>query len=278
MTAVITGQRIKLEGNEFYYEAFHHSKTAPTLILLHGFLSSTFSYRRLIPHLNASYNIVSIDLPPFGQSGKEQRFMYSYQNLAKTVISLLERLEIGHSVLVGHSMGGQIALNMIKQRPELFAACILLCSSGYAPKVNQGIILSSYIPFFHLYVKRWLAKTGIEKNLQNVVYNHDLIDQEMVDGYLQPFLKDDIFRGLARFIRHHEGDLPEADLRKIHTPCLLIWGEQDKVVPLHIGKRLQRDLPNSKLIVMKDTGHLVPEEKPEEVFGYINHFLEETFK
>ncbi|PLS15725.1 alpha/beta hydrolase [Bacillus sp. M6-12] len=274
----MSGQRMNIEGNEFYYEEFHHSNTAPTLVLLHGFLSSTFSYRRLIPYLTASYNVISIDLPPFGQSGKEQRFMYSYENLAKTVISLLERLGIRYSVLVGHSMGGQIALHMIRQQPELFGSCILLCSSGYAPKVNQGIILSSYIPFFHIYVKRWLAKTGIEKNLQNVVHNHDLIDQEMVDGYLQPFLKDDIFRGLARFIRHHKGDLSEAALKKIKTPCLLIWGEHDKVVPLQTGKRLHEDLPNSKLIVIEDTGHLLPEEKPKEVFGYMHQFLQETIK
>lgn len=125
-------------------------------------------------------------------------------------------------------------------------------------------------------VKKWLAKSGIEKNLQNVVYDRSLIDDEMRNGYMEPFLNDDIFKALAKMIRDREGDLPEDDLQQIQTRCLLIWGEKDRVVPLATGKRLNKDLPNSKLIIIKNTGHLLPEEKPEEVFTYIQEFLQQS--
>lgn len=265
----------KIAGTDLYYEFYKHEKSSPTLLLIHGFLSSTFSFRRLIPLLKEEYNILSVDFPPFGKSGKSKQYRYSYDNIAKTIVTLTEHLGIGKLVLIGHSMGGQISLNIAYLRPDLVQKAVLLGSSGYLARSKQSLILFSYLPFFHLFVKHHLAKSGVLKNLQNVVFDQRLIDEEMYEGYMEPFLNEDIFKGLTRMLRDREGDLPEAILHEIETPCLLIWGEKDKVVPLHIGKRLNNDLSHSKLIVLQDTGHLVPEERPNEVFQSIRLFLEE---
>ncbi|WP_313803010.1 alpha/beta hydrolase [Cytobacillus sp.] len=265
---------VSLNGNEIYYESYLNTHSKKTVVLLHGFLSSTFSFRHLIPLLKNEYNVISIDLPPFGKSGKSTTYIYSYENHSKTVIKLCESLQLKEITLIGHSMGGQIALNIAYLRPDLVSECILLCSSSYLKKSKRSFILSSYLPFFHLFIKRYLEKSGVEKNLRNVVYDHSKIDKEMENGYLEPFLKDPIFRALTRMIRDREGDLPIEKLHQVDTPCLLIWGEHDKVVPLNIGKQLQKDLKNSKLVVLKETGHLVPEEKPEEVLFHIKKFIE----
>ncbi|EDL62712.1 alpha/beta fold hydrolase [Bacillus sp. SG-1] len=267
-----------VNGAEVFYEYHRHPSAQETFVLLHGFLSSTFSFRHLTPLLKEQYNVISVDLPPFGQSGKNKEFIYSYENLAKTVILLMEKLEIDNIQLIGHSMGGQIALNVMKQKPELVEKGILLCSSGYLKRMNWPITMLSYIPFFHLYVKMHLAKSGIRQNLENVVHDSKMINDEMMFGYLKPFLDDDIFRALTRMIRHREGDLIQQDLHKIQTPCLLIWGRHDRVVPLHIGKRLNKDLPNSKLLVLENTGHLVPEERPQDVYDHIRSFTEQQFE
>jgi pimeloyl-ACP methyl ester carboxylesterase len=262
-----------INGTDVYYEYYKHESSRETLVLLHGFLSSTFSFRRLIPLLNTEFNVVSVDLPPFGKSGKSCQFVYSYENLAKTVIQLSEKLGFEKVTLVGHSMGGQIVLNVAHSKPELVDQAVLLCSSGYMKRMKPHLIFSSYIPFFHLYVKLYLQRSGVKQNLKNVVHDHSMIDDEMLYGYLSPFLEDDIFRALTRMIRDREGDLPPAALKRIVTPCLLIWGEHDRVVPLHIGKRLNKDLKNSRLVVLKDTGHLVPEERPEDVLQHIKRFM-----
>jgi pimeloyl-ACP methyl ester carboxylesterase len=262
-----------VNGIDIYYERYPNTHSNETIVLLHGFLSSTFSYRRLIPFLNQDYQVISVDLPPFGKSGKSHRFTYSYKNLASTVIALMEELNIENPIFIGHSMGGQIVLNILNLQPDIDQKAVLLCSSGYSKRSNLPLIFTSYIPFFHLYVKFWLARSGVKKNLQNVVYDHTLINDEMLYGYLQPFLEDEIFIALTRMIRDREGDLSAKELSQVHTPCLLIWGEHDKVVPLHIGKRLRTDLKKSELVVLKDTGHLVPEERPEEVYQHIQRFL-----
>lgn len=256
-----------------YYEFYPNPNSQKTLVLLHGFLSSTFSYRRLIPFLNKDYQVVSVDLPPFGKSGKSNKFIYSYKNLAQTVIQLVHSLGLDDVILIGHSMGGQIVLNILHQQPDLAHKAILLCSSSYSKRLKLPLILGSYIPYFHLYVKFSLAKSGVVQNLQNVVHDHTLISDEMLFGYLQPFLKDDIFLALTRMIRDHEGDLSRTALNTITHPCLLIWGEYDKVVPLSVGKRLKTDLSSSELVILKETGHLVPEERPEDVFQHIKQFL-----
>ncbi len=83
---------VNVNGAQVYYEYHQHPTAAETFVLLHGFLSSTFSFRRLTPLLKEKYNVISIDLPPFGSSDKSNRFIYSYDNLANTVISLLDHL------------------------------------------------------------------------------------------------------------------------------------------------------------------------------------------
>lgn len=264
---------IKIKGINLHYELYEQPKNKPVLVLLHGFLSSSFSFRRLIPLLKDRYTILSVDLPPFGKSEKSTRFTYSFSNIAFVVCDLIRSFHFSKVHVVGHSMGGQICLYMAKQAPDLVEKIVLLCSSGYMKRMPKSLIYSSYLPYFHFIVKRKLARQGVLHNLRNVVHNHELIDQEMIDGYTEPFLDNRIFMGLTRMIRHREGDLPPEELYKILHPVLLIWGEKDRVVPISIGRRLHQDLPNSTFVSIKDTGHLVPEECPEKVYEYILKFI-----
>ena len=258
---------------DLYYEHYQHDKARETIVLLHGFLSSAFCFRSLIPLLKQDYNVLALDLPPFGKSGKNSRYLYSYSSIANTAAGFLERRGLSDVILAGHSMGGQICLYMERQCPGRFRSIILLAGSGYLPAAPAKYRRLTYLPFFPLAVKHYLGKTGIEGSLKNVVYNRELIDEDMRNGYGEPFMgKNHIFRALGKMLRDREGDLPEEELRKVKAHCLLIWGRHDRVVPLSIGERLSRDLPNARLCVLEDAGHLLPEEKPEEVSRLIRDF------
>ena len=134
-----------------------------TFVLLHGFLSSTFTFRHLISLLKKEYQVLSVDLPPFGKSAKCNQYVYSYKNLAQTVIKLTESFGLKKMTFIGHSMGGQIVLNILHMMPELADKAILLCSSAYLKRSKLPLILTSYIPYFHLFVKYWFARTGVKK-------------------------------------------------------------------------------------------------------------------
>ncbi len=262
----------KVNATEVYYELYRPDPAFPTVVLIHGFLSSSFSFRKLVPLLTKTFNVLLVDIPPFGQSGKGKGFQYSFSNMAHTIAMLLEGLGINRCGIIGHSMGGQISLQLAKEKPELIEHIVLLCSLGYSQDFPKRMKYLSYLPFFSAGVKLYLQKSGLENNLQKVVYNRTLIDDEMRSGYLAPFSSRQIFGALGKMLRDKEIDLNEDELSAIKTPCLLIWGRQDEVVPLSIGRRLQKDLPNSELIILEDTGHLLPEEKPLEIYHFIREF------
>ncbi|MFD3448836.1 alpha/beta fold hydrolase [Microbacteriaceae bacterium 4G12] len=257
-----------------HYELYNYNEKVqqPIYVLIHGFLSSTFSYRHLIPLLAKHGTVIALDLPPFGKSDKAMHFTYSYDNLAKIVIALIEHLQVSNVVLIGHSMGGQISLFVSRQRPDLIDKLVLLCSSGYLSRANFPLIYSSYLPFFNIYVKNWIVRKGALRHLLNVVHDQTLVDEEMMQGYAAPFYDDRIFHALTRMIRDREGDLTSSELKHIKTPSLLMWGEEDRVVPVHVGRRLHQDLENSHFISFAKTGHLLPEEKPYHVYERIIEF------
>lgn len=267
---------ITIQNTNIYYELFetkYGSKNNPTFVLIHGSLSSTFSFRKLTPFLQEEFTTLALDLPPFGRSDKSVKIRFTYDNLAEIVLEVIQLFKIQNCILIGHSMGGQISLIAAKKAPHLVKNLVLICSSGYMPRFKPLFTYATYIPFFSMILRRKLTKQGVKTNLLNVVHNLDLIDDEMIHGYEQPFRDKKIFYSLSKLIRHREGDLTSEQLQSILTPTLLIWGREDKVVPLHIGEKLHQDLPHSTLIVYKQTGHLVPEERPKEVYLDIKKFL-----
>ncbi len=266
---------ISIQNINIYYEKYEHAEPRRdvALLLIHGFLSSTFSFRRLIPLLRKEYTVISIDLPGFGKSEKALHFTYSYENYGKLILTFIEALGLNKVIIIGHSMGGQIALHIAKQEAEKIEKLILLGSSGYLGKAKRRTIYSSYLPFYSWFLKRWFYKQDVKENLLSVVHDTALIDEESIQGYTEPFKEKNFILSMVRLLRHREGDLTSHELKDIHTPCLLIWGENDETVPLDVGKRLATDLPNAELVVYDKVGHLIPEEKPEELMVEFGRFI-----
>lgn len=129
MGAVSSTRRLTVDGVNVYYEHYQNPGRQ-TLVCIHGFLSSAFSFRKVIPLLRDRYDIIALDLPPFGQSEKSRTFIYTYQNLANLVIGILEHLQVKQAALVGHSMGGQISLAAALQKPELFSRLCCFAVQG----------------------------------------------------------------------------------------------------------------------------------------------------
>jgi pimeloyl-ACP methyl ester carboxylesterase len=241
----------------------------PPVVLIHGFVSSTYTFNKIIPLLERDFSVVAIDLPGFGRSEKSTSFFYSYENYAKLIIKCMEHFGMDEVSIVGHSMGGQIALNIAKLIPNKVKKLVLLASSGYLKSSNKLLVYSSYLPFFSLYVKRTVNSRSVIDSLRNVFYNHSHITADHIREFERPIKEKNFPKSLIRLLRHREGDLTSHELNKINTPTLLVWGEDDRVVPLRVGKRLVQDLPNAELITFKETGHLVTEERPNEISNLI---------
>ncbi|GAE27501.1 alpha/beta hydrolase fold protein [Halalkalibacter wakoensis JCM 9140] len=260
-------ETIKLLNVNVYCEYAFTNK--PPILLIHGFVSSTYTFNRLIPQLIKDFSVIAIDLPGFGRSEKSKSFVYSFENYAQLINECLNYFHVDRVTVVGHSMGGQIALYTAKAFPEKVKKLILIGSSGYLKPAKKSLIYCSYLPFFRYFVERYIRKKDVKKSLENVVYNQTVIHKEMMDEFTRPLSEKNFYVALLKLLRDREGDLSSLQLKEIAIPTLLIWGEEDKVVPVSIGRRLLSDLPEAELITYEKTGHLVTEEKPTEVYNHI---------
>lgn len=270
---------VYLMGTDVYYERYQSKKTKRgTLVFIHGFVSSSYSFRYLIPFLQKHYDIICVDLPGFGRSGKQRTFCYSFQGYADLVIALLELLKVENITIIGHSMGGQVALYIAKTRPNLISSIILLSSSGYLKRVKKRFIYASYIPFAKHAMKWWIGKRNVQKMFTQVVHNEKTITKEAIEEYSLPLTDPSFCDGLIGLMRQREGDLDKKDLQHIMQPCLILWGDEDTIIPSRIGKRLSEDLPCAEFYCFRKTGHLLSEEKPEEVADKMLSFLRKNQK
>ena len=268
----VTQKYIDLCGVKIYCE-YSFVDNRPSLLLIHGVAATLYTFNSLIPLLKKHFSIISIDLPGFGRSEKSTSFIYSFQNYAKVVAACIDYFKLENVNIIGHSMGGQIALYTAKMISEKINKLVLISSSGYLKRANKAIIFCTYLPFFGYYVKHQVHKQEVKDVLKNVFYEHSLITENHIREFGKPLEEKGFYTSLMRLLRYREGDLSSEDLKTIDKPTLLLWGKEDRVVSYRIGERLAADLPNAKLITYEKAGHLLTEERPHEVFQEILDFI-----
>lgn len=273
----VPGYRINVNNVQIYYEYFdHENPNAKVIVLVHGFLSSTISFRQLLPFLMKEYKVIALDLPGFGQSEKSKSFIYKLSNYGQLIIDFLDKLNIQNVILIGHSMGGQICMHAAKKAPSRIEKLILLGCCSYVKRASRSLIACSYLPLFTWGMRSWIQKKDVKQNLLSVLHDSKLVTQEMIDGYSKPITEAAFIYSLIRLLRHREGDMTSEELGEITQPVLMIWGKEDRVIPVKTGYRLKQDLPNAELIVYEKCGHLVMEEKPKEITEEIMRFIEQS--
>lgn len=262
---------IRLMDMDIYCEYLLQDK--PPIIFIHGFVSSVSTFQPIFPLLSDHFSIIAIDLPGFGNSEKCTSFVYTYENYGRLVAACMDYFQLEQTSLVGHSMGGQVALNTAKLVPERINKLVLLASSGYLAKAKSWQRYASYLPFSDLVARRVVHKKSVPDYLKNVLHDTSFITNELAEAYGRPLQEKNFYKALIRLLRYREGDLSKEQLKQINKPALLIWGTQDRVVPVQIGVQLTEDLPDARLITYEQTGHLLTVEKSKAVSGNILSFL-----
>ncbi|MFC0523912.1 alpha/beta fold hydrolase [Pontibacillus salicampi] len=264
------------DGINVSYQYYSSSPTPkPAIVFVHGLFSSKFCYRFMIPELLEHFDIFTFDYPPFGDTDKVSTYHYTYRNFARIIIELMDDHDIPKASIAGHSMGGQVALLCAHLFPERVDKLILFAPSTYKKKASRVMHMVSMLPFFPFFIKKYLYKKGAYQALLQCVYDPQTINKEMLQEYMRPFLKKDMFHCLSKLIRDREGDLPSQHLRDISTECLVFWGKEDRVLPVSLGYKLVQDMPTATLETFEQIGHLLPEEVPAILTDRIKQFCTE---
>lgn len=263
---------VEIEGLRIHYQ---EKGTGTPLVLLHGYTSSTYSWKDVFEPLSQNFRVIAVDLKGFGFSGKPDGD-YTRRAQAVLIAQILDRLKIERSWFAGNSMGGEIALNIALQNPQRIAGLILIDSAGVA--VSGGSSLApgyAKVPFVAPALTA-LALTSdrlVREGLEKSFYDDVKITDERVASYYRP-LRTRGGQMAAIRARTQAGEFPvEQDLNKLNVPTLLIWGANDEVIPLEAGRKMNSLIKDSKLIVIEKCGHLPQEEMPERVLNEITKFV-----
>jgi pimeloyl-ACP methyl ester carboxylesterase len=261
-----------IDGVRIHYQ---EKGTGTSLVLIHGYTSSTYSWKDVFEPLSKTFHVIAVDLKGFGFSGKPDGD-YTRRGQAILVAHLLDQLKMEKAWLCGNSMGGEVALNVAIVNPQRVAGLILIDTAGVevpgkaslAPGYLMVPVLGRILIAFSLTSDK-LVRQGLEKSF----YDQSKVNADRVANYYRP-LKTRGGQLAALRTRMQSSMFPvEPDLGKINVPTLILWGEQDQLLPLAAGRKLSSLIKDSKLVIFDNCGHLPQEEMPARVVDEMTQFI-----
>lgn len=273
------------EGLSLHYQIWYPKAPQGKVLCIHGLGGSTFSWRHapdfLLP---AGYLVVAVDLPGFGYSARPTGTIHKTENRAQLLLEFLQYLDgtvLPRALaeekwyLMGHSMGGAVALFMAMEEPERFQATVLIAPALRRPFSRFFKILTSFPPtrgcWATLIRNLFLSPSRIRHFLERA-YGRKVTDEEF-QGYVKPLRLPGTARSLLSMV-NTASSLKLSPFRgKPHPPFLLIWGQNDHFVPVQQGRRFQEIFPDTPLCTIEGASHCPMETHPGEVYPLILEFF-----
>lgn len=279
-TVVVNGVNI------FYREA--GDPALPTIVLLHGFPSSSHMYRNLMSALASRYHLVAPDYPGFGLSGNPspKDFTYSFDHLAELMTAFLDVLHINRFSLYLQDYGGPIGFRIMTKQPERVQALIIqnanMYNEGLGPDVQKigALTKEGKIQEVEAAVDYMISYEGIKEQ-----YLHGAAHPERIspDAYLsdQFFMEQKGRQEIQHILfKNYETNFPKYPewqnyLRTHQPPVLVTWGKNDRIFPGAGGAAFKKDVAKAEIHLF-DGGHFLLEEYSEQIAKLIDQFLQKN--
>jgi pimeloyl-ACP methyl ester carboxylesterase len=280
-----TYNRTEVRGLEvFYREA--GPKDGRTIVLLHGFPSSSHMFRDLIPKLADRYRVIAPDYVGFGYSAHPdtRQFAYTFENLAAVVEELLfQKLNLKKFSIYVQDYGSPIGFRLASKNPQVIEAIIVQNGNAYLEGLSPAWeplrnLWSNRSPETEKAVRGFLAPEttkfqythGVE-DMTKVSPDSYTFDQFFLDRQGNDAVQLELFFNYASNVALY----PEwqSYFRTHQPPMLIVWGQNDPFFTVEGAKAYQRDVPNAKLHLF-DTGHFALEDENETITSHIRRFLE----
>ncbi len=286
-TVAATGprrRRATIHGAGLAYEDY--PGVGVPLVLLHGVGSSARNWHDAAAALAAAgRSVVSIDLPGHGDSdGSGGDF--SLGALASAVRDLLDHLGLDRVVLVGHSLGGGVALQFQYQYPTRIGGLVLVSSGGLGRETNMVLRLAA-LPGSGMAIRLVLnertmsAAHGLRGRARRVLRNPEFIADQVMDRIerLASERSRSSFLATLRSVVDHRGQRVSA-LEKLHltksVPVLIVWGRKDAIIPVEHGENAHELLPQSRLVIFDDSGHEPHRRDPQRFADVVREWLADS--
>jgi pimeloyl-ACP methyl ester carboxylesterase len=265
----------RVNGVRIHYQEAGDEQ-APPIILIHGFISSNLIWSHVLkPLAQKGLRVIAPDLPGYGYSGKPRDAEYTINEQARSVMGLMDRLGIRKATIAGASYGGAVAATMALDYPERVEKLILV-GAVTNDDVKKNILMRVTVlplvgdiatPLF--LGSRWILRKrmeGMYRRLQRP------INEKMVASRHHLLETANAHRAMIRTARHWSANRIAREASLIRQPTMLVWGDEDDHIPLDDAFRLRDAMPNAKLIVFRNCGHLPPAEQPEKFVEAVADF------
>ena len=257
------------------------------LVLLHGWPGFWMDWEKTLPLLSTRFRVVLPDLRGFGHSDKPSSpTEYSLDHYAADIVTLLTHMKMDKAVVGGFDVGSSVSAYFAKKHPELVEALILINPSypGLgAKRLQLEQAKESWYQYFHLLelaehlvgYNRDTVKVYLTHFFKHWSYVKDAFTEDDVEKYVDIFFQHGALRGgfnwyRSRFLTRYSDWLGGP----VEHKTLIIWSDKDPIFPLEWSEDAKSYFPNSELHVIRDCGHFVPREKPEELVSIVMDFLE----
>ncbi len=250
-------------------------KDSLPLVLIHGTSSSLLTWNAVTDSLTSDFRIIRFDLPAFGLTGPSLTDDYSIEAYVAFIDRALQKLGIDSCVIAGNSLGGQIAWSYAYHHPETTRKLILLDAAGYPPQKAPGAIgfILGRTPLVRELLTVITPRFIIRKSLEDSYSDKRKVSDQLVDQYYQLLCRAGNREALLARLNQQQIDHSQ-QIQAITVPTLILWGDEDQLIPVSTAHQFHDDLPNDTLIIFDNAGHIPMEEVPERVAPAIRNFLE----
>lgn len=258
--------------------------SGPLILLIHGMAGTLENWREVIGPLARDHTVIAPDLPGHGASAAGGGD-YSLGGLAAGLRDLLISLGHDRATLVGHSLGGGIAMQFAYQFPEMTERLVLVSSGGLGPEVS-AVLRAAALPGADLFIaatasvgRRAGAILGRGLSALGVRPSPDLAEIARGYGSLANPERRSAFLGTLHSVIDTSGQRIAASDRLYLAetlPLLIVWGAGDPIIPVKHGEEAHRTLPGSRLEIFEEVGHLPQLEAPVRFIATLEDFLAES--
>ncbi len=263
---------VAVDGMEVHYRD-EGPRDAPVLLCLHGTFSSLHVYDGWAKELSDRVRVVRLDLPGFGLTGPHPEGEHTIDGTVEFLDRFMERVGIDAATVVGNSRGGSIAWRFALAHPDRVRALVLADSNGYPLEESPWFYTLPDTPAYHV-LRHVTPRALVRYGITHIYGDPGKVTDEQVRLYHELLLREGNREALRDMELPPPADRPR-DIRKIDVPTLLLWGELDEWVPPRNGRRFERDIEDSELVVYDGVGHVPVEEAPVRTAGDVEVFLEE---
>jgi pyruvate dehydrogenase E2 component (dihydrolipoamide acetyltransferase) len=259
-------ETLEAGGRRLRYLALGEGE-GPPVVFIYGFGGDLNNWQFNQEALAESQATYALDLPGHGGSGKSlDAGQGDARALARAVIDFLDARDVVRAHLIGHSLGGAVALALALDQAPRVASATLICSAGLGPEINMA-----YIEGF-MQAKR---RKQLQPVLEMLVADPAMVSREMIEDVLKFKRLDGVEAALSRIVgESFAGGRQALELRarlpELSVPVQVIWGRQDRILPVSHSEGLPATVP---VYVLDDAGHMAHMEKAAEVNEQIRRFI-----